>query len=208
VEHKPSGIDTLAHWQTNRRQVIKAAVLAGTLSQLSFLQACAANQLPEEGNDLLNANQATILKSVMEILFPNDGNGPGIEELHAFEYVMWVLHDTGANEKYRHTLVEGITWADEQSLALYQKKYVDLDQPEREKAVAEFEQNTYGNEWLSILLTYILEALLLDPIYGGNPDGIGWKWLHHTPGYPQASEELRYENILETVRASYPKRNA
>ncbi|MBI3136419.1 MAG: gluconate 2-dehydrogenase subunit 3 family protein [Bacteroidetes bacterium] len=198
-------IDNLEHWQTNRRQVIKAAILTGTLSQLSFLQACTANQLTEEGNDLLDANQVGILKSVMEILFPNDGNGPGIDDLHAFEYIMWVLHDTGSYEKYRNLAIEGITWADEQTQKNQQKNYLELSQAEREQAVAHFNETDYGTEWLSIILTYILEALLLDPIYGGNPDGIGWKWLNHTPGYPQATEELRYENILKTVRAAYPK---
>jgi gluconate 2-dehydrogenase gamma chain len=22
-------------------------------------------------------------------------------------------------------------------------------------------------------------------VYGGNPDGIGWRWLGHVPGYPR-----------------------
>lgn len=198
-----SGIEQLQHWQTNRRQVIKAAILAGTLSQLSFLQACAANEPAETGNDLLDANQVAILKSVLQILFPDDGNGPGIDDLHAFEYVMWVLHDAGAYKKYRNLAIEGIAWADEQSLALNKQKYLDLDQAGREKLIAALNETAYGTEWLSILLTYILEALLLDPIYGGNPDGIGWKWLNHTPGFPQATEPLRYENILQTVRKDY-----
>ena len=205
MKQSSPSLDELVHWQTNRRQVIKAALVAGTLSQISFLEACTTNLLTEAGNDILDANQSTILKSVQEILFPNDGNGPGVDEIHAFEYTLWVLHDEGAYEKYRNLLIEGITWADEESVKMYQKKYVELDQAEREKAVAHFAETDYGNEWLSTTLTYILEALLLDPIYGGNPDGIGWKWLNHTPGYPQASEPLRYENILKTVREAYPK---
>ena len=44
------------------------------------------------------------------------------------------------------------------------------------------DETRWGRAWLSLLLYYIFEALLSDPVYGGNPDGIGWQWLEHQPG--------------------------
>ena len=49
-----------------------------------------------------------------------------------------------------------------------------------------------GENWLSTLLLYIFEALLTDPVYGGNPNGIGWKWLGHNPGLPRPTADKRY----------------
>ena len=69
--------------------------------------------------------------------------------------------------------------------------------------IAKFLEVDYAKEWCSILITLILESLLLDPIYGGNPDGIGWKWLEVTPGFPQPTEELRYDKVIETARSNY-----
>jgi gluconate 2-dehydrogenase gamma chain len=45
---------------------------------------------------------------------------------------------------------------------------------------------------LSSLLKYIFEALLTDPIYGGNPNSMGWEWLDHTPGQPRPNPANRY----------------
>ena len=45
-------------------------------------------------------------------------------------------------------------------------------------------KSTAGENWLATLLSYIFEALLAAPIYGGNPGGVGWKWLQHQPGFP------------------------
>ena len=49
-----------------------------------------------------------------------------------------------------------------------------------------------GGRWLRELIHYILEALLSDPVYGGNPGGIGWRWLEHRPGYKRPSPQQRY----------------
>jgi gluconate 2-dehydrogenase gamma chain len=51
---------------------------------------------------------------------------------------------------------------------------------------------TNGKQWISTILRYILEALLTDPIYGGNPNAIGWKWLDHQPGFPRPPANKRY----------------
>jgi gluconate 2-dehydrogenase gamma chain len=42
-----------------------------------------------------------------------------------------------------------------------------------------------------MLLDYIMEALLTDPVYGGNPNSIGWQWLKHQPGFPRPTTPLK-----------------
>ena len=53
-----------------------------------------------------------------------------------------------------------------------------------------------GENWLSTLILYLMEALLTDPAYGGNPGGIGWRWLRHTPGYPRPTPDKTYPRLL------------
>jgi gluconate 2-dehydrogenase gamma chain len=53
----------------------------------------------------------------------------------------------------------------------------------------------WGRAWLSLLLYYIFEALLSDPVYGGNPGEIGWRWLEHQPGFPRPPADKIYGSL-------------
>jgi gluconate 2-dehydrogenase gamma chain len=37
--------------------------------------------------------------------------------------------------------------------------------------------------------------MLSPPAYGGNPNGIGWQWLNHQPGFPLPEKGGRYYEI-------------
>jgi len=37
-------------------------------------------------------------------------------------------------------------------------------------------------------------------VYGGNPDGIGWKWLEHQPGYPTPPADKSWYKLAAPVR--------
>ena len=57
---------------------------------------------------------------------------------------------------------------------------------ERDKALQEFISNSkMAKNWVSLILYYTLEALLSSPIYGGNRDRLGWRWLKHNTPKPQ-----------------------
>ena len=181
----PRELTNLENWSTNRRTILKGALLAGALSQISFLQSC--KTILEKGNDYLTGEQVTILKSILLQLFPDDGNGPSAEDLHTFEYIMWILQDPGADEETKTYIVEGVDWANETAQEIHLTNYVDLDDKQKTVLLEKFTELDYGKDWCSVLVTLIFESLLLDPIYGGNPDGIGWKWLNHKQGFPGAA---------------------
>ena len=63
----------------------------------------------------------------------------------------------------------------------------------------QIEQSNAGQNWLSLLLTYLLEALLADPVYGGNPDGIGWQWLEHQSGFPRPPADKTWYRLGRPV---------
>ena len=193
----PDTFQNLELWQTKRRTFLKAALVGGALTQIAFLQSCNTTEL-EEGNDVLNAEQATILKSILNILFPDDGNGPSLDAINGYGYVMWVLHDTlNRKPEDNEYIIEGLDWADETAQELYFTKYIELEQKQKEALVDHFTKLKWGKSWCSAMVILIMEALLLDPLYGGNKDEARWNWLNHTPGIPRPTEALRYERIME-----------
>ena len=186
----------LEQWQTDRRKFLRGALLAGAMTQIGLFPSCSTKL--KEGNDLLTAEQATILNDVLNIFFPNDGNGPDAEDINAFGYVMWVLHDT-LNRKIEDNayILVGLNWADETAQEIYFSPFVELSQEQKEALVGKFTELDWGKNWSSMIITLILEALVLDPIYGGNKNEAGWNWLNHTPGFPRPTEENRYERRME-----------
>ncbi len=74
---------------------------------------------------------------------------------------------------------------------------------QREALLRRIEQSRAGGNWLSLLLTYLLEALLADPVYGGNPDAIGWRWLEHQPGFPTPPADRTWYRLAARARSRY-----
>ena len=72
----------------------------------------------------------------------------------------------------------------------------DLNPKEQKAVIEDLADTKWGERFLSRMLTLIFEALLLDPQYGGNPDGIGWQWLNHDPGSPRPKQTHLYPTIL------------
>jgi gluconate 2-dehydrogenase gamma chain len=117
----------------------------------------------------------------------------------ADKYLLWVLSDERMDPEEKEYIINGIGWVDETAEENFSKNFVKLTQAEREKLIGDVSKETWGRSWLGVILTFIFEALLSDPQYGGNTDEIGWDWLHHNPGQPRPTKKLLYPQIFETV---------
>lgn len=186
-------------WLLSRKKFIGAFLAGSTFSQLPF-QKTLANISPDK--QLLNEKQLQITVSVQDILFPSDGNGPGANDINAADYLYWVLSDSNKDPDEVNYIINGIGWVDETAVETYSKNYLDLDQNEKEKLISIIAKTNWGESWLSVMLSFIFEALLCDPKYIGNPDSIGWNWLNHYPGQPRPTEKQLYPEILKTLRKS------
>ena len=187
-----------------RRVFVKGLAAIGLLTQTSFLSAFNGDANPisnpyKSNPDLLSSKQLNILRDVQQYLFPNDGNGPGAKQVNAAEYMIWVLSDPQKDPTDTKYITDGIGWVDETADEEYAKPFNELNTAEKETLVAFIAKEAWGSSWLSIILTYIFEALIADPQYGGNVNESGWKWLNHYPGNPRPIENLLYGNILKTV---------
>ncbi len=78
----------------------------------------------------------------------------------------------------------------------FDRRFENLDFDSKERLLRYLGDRTrWGRNWLSLLLYYIFEALLADPVYGCNPNGIGWKWLEHQPGFPRPPADKIYTRL-------------
>jgi len=136
--------------------------------------------------------QWLILQAVQEQLFPSEPDAPGARELNALAYLQWVVGDNNLEAEERAFILRGVDWLEELTRQTHANGFLELP-PELQAAMLErIARSEAGENWLATLLLYLFEALLSDPIYGGNPDGLGWRWLQHRPGFPRPNRQNRY----------------
>jgi len=197
----PATLKNIEKWQISRRGFVKKLLIAGTITQIPFLFSCVDNSFNEEKLPFgqLNAKQKNILKEIQLILFPNDGNGPSANDINALNYIQWVISDSRMDSTEVDYIINGIKWIEETSEETFSDDFLELSEKKKKKLIVIVSKEGWGENWLSVVLTFIFEALLSDSQYGGNTKSVGWKWLNHNPGYPRPTEDLLYNNIFKNI---------
>jgi len=188
-----------------KRKKITKDFLAGKINRRTFITAVAALSggfaltawLPSffksSGREAsLNEAQAAFIETVQQHLFPKGPDSPGAADINAAAYLQFVLADPNVNSDDRQLLIDGIGRLETVCQNEFGRTFTALNFLQKEGALRKIEQQNWGERWLSLLLLYIFEALLTDPIYGGNPDGAGWEWLEHRQGLPQPNKSNMY----------------
>jgi len=192
----PASIKNIENWKLSRRKFVGSIFMAGAMASLPMTHVIGRSV---SDTSVLTQNQFSIVKSVQKILYPSDGNGPGAYDVLADSYLLWVLSDERMDPEEIDYIINGIGWVDETAEENFSKGYLQLNPSEKETLIADISKETWGTSWLGVILTFIFEALLSDPQYGGNIDEIGWDWVQHNPGNPRPTEALLYPEIFETV---------
>ncbi|MCP4699458.1 MAG: gluconate 2-dehydrogenase subunit 3 family protein [Gammaproteobacteria bacterium] len=152
-----------------------AAVSAPAASANTF------NTAPEHGL----SKEWQILAAVQEHLLPPGPDSPGAADVNALTYLQSVLADPQMDAADREFIKDGLARLDKTAREMEGKEFAALASGQRETVLRRVETTKDGEHWIAEILNYIFEALLGDPVYGGNPGGIGWKWLGHRPGFPR-----------------------
>jgi gluconate 2-dehydrogenase gamma chain len=132
---------------------------------------------------------------VQDHLFPSETDSPGAKEINALTYLRNAIASPTIDQEEKEFLLNGVKWLNDLSLEQYKTVFAQLSFSQRTDMLHQITKSKSGRKWVSKLLSYIFEALLSDPVYGGNPDGIGWKWLNHHPGFPRPPKHKRYLEI-------------
>lgn len=150
---------------------------------------------PVVGNYFTN-EQRRVLDAVQMQLFPDDGNGPSARDLRALSYLEWVITDPvnvdDGDPKFIGKGIESLTHVSQTDHGV---GFVELTPELQNKVLERITQSKFGKNWLSLLVYYLTEALMLDPYYRANPDMIGWMWLEHRPGFPRPVEGKTYRDF-------------
>lgn len=146
----------------------------------------------------LSRRQWKTIIAVQDHLFPSESaannkpSSPGAKDINAKAYFYAVLADADRDDEDRILVKNGLIELQDICWKKHQKIFIDLSHKQREECLKLFEKTSNGKPWIMTVLGYIFEALLVDPVYGGNPDSIGWKWLEHQPGLPRPTADTRY----------------
>ena len=182
----------------NRREFLKGASLSALGAAVPAV--CAQQTTDASGREtprgrVLDAHQWRTLALVQDHLLPSEPGAPGSSDVHAAAYLDAVLADPELDPDTRSLVLSGVEWLDELARDGLGHPFADLEPGPREDLLRGISQRPAGDRWLSTLIDYVLEALLGDPLYGGNPGGIGWAWLEHNPGLPRPTPATLYGRL-------------
>ena len=150
-------------------------------SFLVFCTALFAVKLFAKGKN--EQNNMEIIKSAMKHMFPTTKRYKGAREFKAFRFLLFVSTHPTFEKKDFKLLMEGA-----EELQQRYPGFAAFDPSQKEKSLREFETTLFGQNWLSLVLYYGLEAMLGDPVYGGNDKLCGWKNFDHTSPKPTAAK--------------------
>ena len=129
-----------------------------------------------------------IIQQIQNILLPKNNNAPSADEFGATNYLILASKHSSFNKDDLDFLKRGA-----EELIRREKKFLLLSISKQENALKKFSETRFGENWISLLLFYTIEALVSDPIYGGNKNELGWKWLGHNSGKPRP--QVKYAEL-------------
>ncbi len=183
-------INRLLSMNFQRRQFLAGVAGTAALSILPF-SGCTTTSDKQEKNRF-SAKQKPVLIVIQDHLFPREEHAPGARDILAANYLESAINQPGFDPEITDFIFSGLDQTIEYTEDKFDKSFIQLNATDREKVLLSIQEESWGSGWISLILSYIFEALLSDPIYGGNPNQIGWQWLEHTPGIPRPDERTRY----------------
>lgn len=195
-KRKYNTLDLLSDWQQHlitRRQFLMTAAGGSFAAMFPLSSTVAENNRKSTGAEI---DPWPVIDAVQQHLFPAEAKAPGAREINALGYLHFVVSDTTFDIDSREFITKGVGWLEDISHQMYKKSFITFDDKKREKVLRRIASSESGENWLSTLLLYIVEALLTDPVYGGNTDQIGWKWLQHVPGFPRPPVDKTFPYLL------------
>ncbi len=184
----------------SRREFMMRTAVLGSLALSYPAVALAELRLSKDKKNIAdwqNLPTWQTLAAVQEVLFPAAENIPGANDIGATVYLHNAIQNPNADGEDKDFIFRGIGWLNGMTQQHHNKTFVQLSVVQQDETLQLIVKSRAGRNWVSMLLTYTLEALLADPVYGGNKNEAGWKWLQHQPGYPTPSADKTWDQLLQ-----------
>lgn len=181
-----------------RRDFLKGTSAAALAAGIPIARRGAAGDDVAWSADTFDRDQWSTIAAVQDHLLPTEPSAPGARDGNATAYLDRTLADPRFDPEVKGFLLQGIGWLNDIAAGRERRPFHLVEPARREELLQEIARSEAGERWLSSLIGYTLEALLADPLYGGNPGGIGWKWLDHDPGHPRPTPDKIYGRLGRT----------
>ncbi|QKI88112.1 gluconate 2-dehydrogenase subunit 3 family protein [Thiomicrorhabdus xiamenensis] len=135
------------------------------------------------------------LDAVQNHLFPASESGLSAKQFKALDYLQSKFERPLADHEEQQFLFQGVGWLNDLSISDYRRRFAALDYAEKEALLQKIVKSRAGENWLSLIIDNLIEALVTDPVYSGNPDGAGWKSVGQIPGFPRPQAQDRYYEL-------------
>lgn len=193
-------------WSINRRKWLQLALLGGVALSSPWITSCETVSDEQEpnldgGNVFTNTEMKNIF-ALQNFLLPEEGQGPSAAQMNAHQYYVWSLADENLPSSDKEYFVGKTIQVFDLCKEQTSKHFHQLSKIEQENFILKNLSEGWFESYLSRMITVIFEATLLDPIYGGNTNEEGWKWLEHTPGSPRPDTNTKYPEILNKLKPS------
>jgi gluconate 2-dehydrogenase gamma chain len=166
-----------------RTFLARSAAAAASLG----LAACARDRLPDD-RGRLDAAQWRAIEAAQDRLLPSAPGAPGARDVRATAYLDAALAERDTRAAVRDRIRGGAARLDALARARGAADFAALPPAARDAVLADWFDTPEGDRWFDAVMPFTLEALLGDPVHGGNPEGIAWDWLGHRPGWPRPAE--------------------
>lgn len=142
----------------------------------------------------LNYYEARTAMAIFERLFPADEHGPGATAIGVLSYLDQALGGAYSDEVETYRL--GLAALDRTARQQHDAPFADCSYEQQDVLLLGLEQGTLPNfrvppqqDFFETLRAHLQEGLFADPIYGGNRDKLGWKFLGHPGAWLENSAE-------------------
>lgn len=153
------------------------------MNRRTFITTCMSSLFFPSLNALVKDDLVSIwnvVEDIQDILFPKTENMPSAKMFNATFYLIKNIYNEHFDKDDFKIITEG-TLEFKRDFPDFSKQTQDTKYHTLEIA----SENRYYEQWLSILIYYTIEAMMSDPIYGGNTNEIGWISTMHVSGQPQ-----------------------
>jgi hypothetical protein len=166
----------------NRREVLSRAAVLAAAAGLSLTDCLRPTRaFAGGGGRALTDAEWTTMAAVQETLWPAGPGVPGARDVNATAVLDAALGDPGTPPIEREWVRGGIPALHELAHARGASTFESLDPAGREAVLVAYRERDEGSGWIKVVLGYTLEAVLGDPVHGGNPGEIGWRWAGYEP---------------------------
>ena len=134
-------------WMFSRQKFLKTLVLSGVALQLPWISACSKEEDKIENFKPFSLHQYKTVRSLQDILFPDDGNGPGARQINATPYLVWVLNDSNLDPEENQYIIDRINEFDTFTIEEQGEVFYELSEGNQEHIVALAHELPWGEQF-------------------------------------------------------------